>query len=87
MGWYKIAKELSDADFEEITKSKWIPVDSSFINSVSYFDGLKMFEIKLKNGTEYSFKNVPRKVFERFMAAKSKGKFFNEVIKEKYGSE
>lgn len=66
--------------------SKWMPVESSFISHVAYFEPLGIFEIKTKDGQEYSFKGVPEKVFKQFMNAKSKGEFFNKVIKKKYGA-
>ena len=70
------------ADFN--TESKWIPIDSSFIEAVAYHKPLKMFEVKLKNGQEYSYVGVPSIVYTNFMKAKSKGEYFNRVVKKKY---
>lgn len=69
------------------TKNKWIPVESSFISHASYYAPLKMLEIKLKDGNTYSFTGVPKKTFTQFMKAKSKGDFFNRVIKPRYKQE
>jgi hypothetical protein len=99
MNWYKSAQieepyfpviptipvdlAKSQKDVDEL-KDNWIPVESSFITHVSYYEPLGMFEIKLKDGSKYSYKNVPKKVFRGFMRATSKGQFFNRVIKPKY---
>lgn len=101
MNWYKNAlKELKDPkDFlvdwpkenrkdikDYIPPERWIPVESSFITHISYHEGLKILEIKTKDGKVYGFNNVPLKVFKKFMKAKSKGEFFNRVIKQNYSS-
>jgi hypothetical protein len=86
VNWYRRAQtEITDEDIEEFGKSKWIPVDSSFIKSVAYYEPLGMFEVLLESGREYSFADVPKKTFDAFMQATSKGRFFNEVIKKNYG--
>jgi len=88
MNWYKTAKEktaeLSEKELEEFTKPKWIPVESSWIAALAYYKPLGMLEVKLKNGTIYGFGGVPQDVFRRFMRSKSKGQFFNRVIRPTY---
>ena len=90
MNWYRKARALSEEDekelIEELDKPKWIPVESSFISGAAYFEPLSLLEVKFKNGKEYIFDGVPKKVFEDFISAKSKGEFFNRVIKKNYGS-
>jgi hypothetical protein len=76
VNWYCIAKK------EE--PKKWISIDSSFIQLVFYSDFNKELEIKLKNGKTYSYIDVPLKTFKAFMKARSKGTFFNDIIKPKY---
>lgn len=83
MNWYKRAISEKDKDFAD---SKWMLVDSTWISYIAYYEPLGMFEVKLSNGQEYSFKDVPAKTFQSFMDSKSKGRFFNEVIKKKYKS-
>ena len=87
LNWYKTAKaEISNEDLDDFVKSKWIPVDSGWIDAVAYYEPLGMLEVRLSNGREYSFANVPSKTFENFMQSSSKGQFFNEVIKKKHDS-
>ena len=84
MSWYKKARELTDEEFEEITKPKWQPVKSSFIDAIAYFEPLQLLEVKMRGGREYAFGNVPKSVFDDFMRAESKGEFFNQNIRKKY---
>jgi hypothetical protein len=57
-------------------------VDSSNIESAAYEDG--EMEVKFKSGKTYRFVSVPKEVFEAFMNADSKGKYFNQHIKAFY---
>ena len=98
--WYIVAKKHNESseehddmgwdigksdDKKEPAKSKWIQVDSSFIEAVAYTESLEYFEVKLKKGgSKYLFQNVPKEVFDDFMKAPSKGVAFNK-IKKKYG--
>jgi len=66
--------------------SRWIPVDSSFIKEIAYHKGLQFLDVKLKNGNIYSYADVPLRVFKAFLKSKSKGEFFNLVIKDKYSA-
>ena len=99
MNWYKSAQIEESVfpiipsipvDINKIQKDvdelqdNWIPVDSSFITHVSYYKPLGMFEIKLKDGSKYSYRDVPEKVFKAFLRAPSKGKYFNRVIRPQY---
>ena len=87
--WYKIAKEwgdgLTEEQFNKITREKWNSVESSFIRDIAYFESLGVLEVRFKNGSIYAFKDVPRGVFENFVKSKSKGAFFNKVIKKRFG--
>ena len=82
--WYKIAKELTDEDFQKLTKSKWELVDSSFIAEMAYYELAKVLEVRLKSGNKYTFMNVPKRIYEQFKNSPSKGKFFNDTIRKNY---
>ena len=78
-------KPIEEVDTENFnTDSKWVKIDSSFIDSVAYHKPLKTFDIRLKNGQKYSYTGVPSIVYTNFMKAKSKGEYFNRVIRKKY---
>ena len=80
------SQSMPQEEFDEVTQSKWQDIESSFISGVSYFEPLRLLEIKMKSGKEYIFSDVPKSIFKKFMESSSKGKFFNEIIKKKYKS-
>jgi hypothetical protein len=88
MTWYKTAKKktekLTDKEVKELSKSQWVPIKSSWIAALAYHKPLGLLEIKLKNGSVYGFGGVPESIFKRFMRSKSKGQFFNRIIKPTY---
>ena len=88
MNWYKKSKPEDLLIFAQVKndldEDKWVDVDSSFISKAAYYEPLGMFEMKMKNGKEYSFAGVPKQVYDDFLASPSKGTFFNKVIKERY---
>lgn len=58
-------------------------VESSAIAEIGYEDGLLMIRFHTCRNPYY-FPNVPEQLFKAFLAAPSKGKFFNEHIKDKF---
>lgn len=56
---------------------------SSHIDSIGYNEDSKELLVKFHNGT-YSYRNVPRSVFDAFKNAPSYGKFFEKEIKGQY---
>lgn len=61
-------------------------VDSSMIFQIGY-DEDKTLTVYFTNGRVYRFKDVPAEVLKEFLAAESKGKFFNSNIKWQYFAE
>jgi len=99
MNWYKIAilersqeerDKINDDFIKELTdeyRKVWTPVDSSFVHEVSYNENSKILKVKIRSqGTirTYKFINVPKNIYDNFMAAPSKGNFFNNIIKRKF---
>lgn len=66
------------------------PGESSLIRKISYNNNRKVLEIELEtndgNTRVYFYEGVPREVVIDFLAADSKGKFYNENIKGEYRS-
>jgi hypothetical protein len=76
--WYN--KHKADQQLtRKASEMDWKNVDSSFIQAVAYEDDLRAFHIKLKGGKEFSYKQVPRKVYDNLLTAESKGRVFNEI--------
>lgn len=99
MNWYKIATldlsreerdKINDEFIKELNeeyRKKWTPVDSSFIHEVNYNETSGILKVKIRTGgtiRTYSFVGVPKRVYDNFMAAPSKGTFFNTIIKRRY---
>jgi hypothetical protein len=64
-------------------------VDSDFISHVDYNEENNRLSIYISNSDkrlEYTYKNVPKQVFEEFINAYSKGKYYNKYIKGEYES-
>lgn len=59
-------------------------VDSSNIEAIGYDDEAMELHVQFLGGALYTYLDVPREVFDDFMAAPSKGSFLNRVIKSVY---
>jgi hypothetical protein len=59
-------------------------VESSSIVSAGYDASTKTFDIEYVSGSVYRYADVPPQVYARFLAADSKGRFVNTVIKKRY---
>jgi hypothetical protein len=65
---------------------KRIPVKSSSLASVGYDPEFSTLEVEFRNTRSYQYFAVPTQVFEKFIAAESKGAFFNRHIKPRFPS-
>lgn len=62
---------------------QWTQVDSNMIEAVAY-EGTTL-HVRMKNGhKEYAYADVPEGVVHSLLSARSKGKFFNEHIRDRY---
>ena len=61
-------------------------VSSSSLRSVGYDRGGRLLEIEFRHGGVYRYRGVPRQVFDELMRSPSKGRFFNERIRDRYAS-
>ena len=62
---------------------EWHDVTSSFIQAIGYNESTLELHVRMKNGT-YIYTDVPLGVYQRFLAAPSKGKFLHNRIKGYY---
>jgi len=64
-------------------------VKSSNISGVGYNEEEQMLKVVFKNKTAYFYFDVPKNVYEEFMLAGSKGKYFYSNIRNvfKYSKE
>jgi hypothetical protein len=59
-------------------------VDSSSIAAIGYETTSRTLEIAFKNGRIYRYFDVPTWLNEAFVACGSKGRFFNENVRDLY---
>lgn len=64
-------------------RSNDIHVDSSLIRSVTYGTDATLI-VRFHEGTVYRYFTVPRTVLDQFLAATSKGAYFNRHIRERF---
>lgn len=59
-------------------------VHSSAIAAVQYRAAQQHLDIELTTGRTYRYLDVPAEVYQAFMAAKSKGRYYNDHIRDVY---
>ncbi len=59
-------------------------VSSTNIRSIGYDERSQTLEVEFTSGGIYDYAVVPQNMYQRFMAASSKGRFFDSAIKDKY---
>jgi hypothetical protein len=62
-------------------------VDSSVLDIVDYDEGERVLKVRFRSGRVYHYYNVPRTHYEALLHAKSKGSFFNRVIRRQFRGE
>lgn len=65
------------------------PVDSRLIRSVGYDPASSILEIEFTDeghGHIYAYYDVPYSTYEELLDAESKGRYFNELIRDLYAS-
>jgi lysyl-tRNA synthetase class 2 len=77
---------LEDSEAQDQTVA-WIPVESSVIDAVRYDSRGERLDIRFTSGDVYRYAEVPPFVMRAFMAAPSKGEYFNAEIRDGYDYE
>ena len=60
------------------------PVTSSVIASLGYDPDAKILEVEFRTGRIYQYFPVPPSVHQALLNAESRGRYFNEQIREHY---
>lgn len=63
-------------------ESKRLPVNSSWVSTISYSGG--MLTVTTKHGRIFSYLSVPEYLWQQLQASPSKGEFLNAKIKGKF---
>lgn len=62
-----------------------LPVESSSLASVGYLIDSQTLEVEFRSGAVYRYFDVPQEIHQGFIAAESKGVFFNRAVKGRFG--
>jgi hypothetical protein len=60
-----------------------IPVESSLLSSATYSDD-RILQLWFRNGAIYQYFEVPPDLFDKLLAAESKGLYFNRHIRDQF---
>ena len=63
---------------------KMIAVSSSAISAVGYDPATHRMKIRFTHGDAYDFCHVPEAVFRGLLNARSKGRFYNDHIRDRF---
>lgn len=61
-----------------------IPVSSSAIGTVGYDPATMRMQIRFQQGRTYTFCRVPQHVFDGLLGAGSKGRYYDDYIRDRY---
>ena len=61
-----------------------VPVQSKAIQTIIWDNSNNQLLIKFTDSPLFAYPNAPKSLFEAFVKAPSKGKFYHEQIKNKY---
>jgi hypothetical protein len=69
-----------------VSRIKRVPVESTALATVGYSKRLRALEIEFRNGAIYRYLDVAPDVYDAFLHARSKARFYDENIRRKYRS-
>jgi hypothetical protein len=61
-----------------------ITVDSSSIAAIGFSADAQLLDVQFRRGPSYRYFHVPYEVFAAFLAAPSKGRFFNTYVRPSF---
>lgn len=70
-----------------MSERKWVNVESSNLDAIAYDEKSKELFVRFSNSSVYKYKEVPMPVYEQLLAAESKGRSLNTLVKAKYAYE
>ena len=61
-----------------------VPVDSSNIDTIEYFDDTRTLQVKFHSGSIYDYSDVPKSKYDGLEHAESHGKYLHRHIIPEY---
>jgi hypothetical protein len=65
----------------------WVEVESSNIKAVAYNEEAKELLVEFHSGGTYTYFDVDKDIYDKFLASDSKGKFFHKYVRNNYSYE
>lgn len=62
----------------------YVPVSSTNIAAIAYDGEGRILGVRFAQGGEYWYHGVPGSVYQGFVGAESKGRYFGEVVRNRY---
>lgn len=78
------AQFLEEAARPTIHRMRRISVESDAIETIGYHRKTRTLEVAFRTGDVYRYASVPRETFLAFLAAESKGRYFQKRIRGRY---
>jgi hypothetical protein len=63
---------------------RWVPVESSAFRAAAYGDDEHSLYLRFRSGEVYRYFDVPAQVYQEFLAADSKGRYFRQNILDRF---
>jgi hypothetical protein len=63
---------------------EWMPVESGLFSSAAYRAGVQQLYLRFQDGKIYRFFDCPVTVYNEFVAAASKGRYFSRQIRNRF---
>ncbi len=63
---------------------KWLALESSVFTAVAYHAGKRRLFLRFRNGDIYCYFDVPPELYDEFLAAESRGRYFAHNIRDQF---
>jgi hypothetical protein len=67
-----------------ISAVEWVPVESGLFSSAAYRASVRQLYLRFQDGKIYRFFDCPMTVYNEFVAARSKGRYFSQQIRNHF---
>src|SRR5215831_7279321 len=67
-----------------VSAVEWMPVESGLFSSAAYRASVRQLYLRFQDGKIYRFFDCPVTVYNEFVAAASKGRYFSQQIRNRF---
>ena len=67
-----------------VSAVEWMPVESGLFSSVAYRASVRQLYLRFQDGRIYRFFDCPVTVYDEFIVAASKGRYFSQQIRNHF---